>query len=94
MPAQTADIQAERQFHHEWTSIVLEWCDLQPSDDGVMVKDILLGPLKFTPDRMADKRAQMLVAKILTHARWKRIPTKKSGKTAKVWFKEDTKGGN
>jgi predicted P-loop ATPase len=90
MPSQTAEIQAERQFHHEWSSVILDWCDRQPTEGGVMVKDILLGPLAFTIDRLMDKRAQMAVAKILTVAGWKRIPTRISSKrTTKVWYKVD-----
>ncbi len=55
-----------------------------------MVKDILLGPLAFTIDRLADKRAQMQVAKILKLGRWERRTTRLgSGKIAKVWYKVD-----
>ncbi len=92
MPDQTATIQASRQFHHEWTSTILDWCELQPLEDGVMIRDILLGPLKFTVDRIGDKKAQMQVAKILTLARWQGKDEWKSGRTAKVWRKVDDEG--
>ncbi len=94
MPAQTAAIQASRQFRHEWTHTILDWCDLQPLDDGVMIRDILLGPLKFEISRIGDKRSQMLVAKILTLSGWQGKDEWKNGRTAKVWRKVDTQGGN
>lgn len=72
MPAITQTEQAARHQHDEWASLVLDWAQHYVlTSPSVFVKDILLGPLKFTPDKL-DKTSQMRVARILRHAQWKR----------------------
>lgn len=72
VPSIAAREQASRQQFDEWTPVVLEWAQMQVlSVPSLMVKDIMLGPLKFSPDKL-DKAAQMRIAKILKLAGWKR----------------------
>lgn len=98
MPASTADVQAARQFHDEWTDVVMNWCEIQPSSDGVQIRHILLNALKITDDRI-DKRMQMRVASILKLHGWAKPlaggGNKRFGdRIAKVWLKQDSEGGN
>lgn len=86
MPAQTAAVQSSRQFRDEWTNTIMDWCDIQNTDDGVMIRDILCGPLDVKIEHV-DKRAQMRVAKILTLQGWQGKDEWRKGKTAKVWRK-------
>ncbi len=89
MPDTTAGIQASRQFHDEWTAPILDWCAIQPTDDGVTIRAVLLNAIKLTEDRI-DKRAQMRVANVLKQARWQRKDARIGDRIAKVWRKEDT----
>ncbi len=84
MPDTTAGVQASRQFHDVWTTTIFEWIDLQPEEDGIRIRDLLLGPLKIPIERI-DKSVQMRVAKILRSQFWDCKDETKYGKTAKVW---------
>lgn len=78
MPDVAAVEQAQRQHYDEWTSVVLDWAHMQVmTTPSVTVKDIMLGPLKFTPEKL-EKAAQMRVAKILQIAGWRRDRMRKT----------------
>ncbi len=77
MPTLAEQEQSHRQQYDEWSSLVLDWATSQVlTTPSLMVKDIMLGPLKFTPEKL-DKASQMRVAKILTHAGWRRDKMRK-----------------
>ncbi len=93
MPAETATIQASRQFHDEWTDTVLAYCDRQLWAEGVRIRDVLVHGLKVSEDRI-DKRMQMRVGAILKIGGWLRKTGRTSEGLAKVWHKVDSSGGN
>ena len=92
MPDSTQGIQAERQHHDEWTEPILAWCAIQPTDDGISIKDALLGAIKLSLDRI-DKSAQMRAAKILKIAKWNRRKARIGSENSWRWF-VPTSGGN
>lgn len=73
MPAIAATEQAQRQHYDEWTTVVLDWANIQLLQGAphVAVKDIMAGALKISVDKL-DKAAQMRVGKILKLAGWHR----------------------
>jgi hypothetical protein len=78
VPTSAITVQAERQHHDEWTDPVLAWAALQLAHgaDCIAVKDVLLGALKFTLDKL-DKGGQMRVGRVLKLASWRRNPRTK-----------------
>ncbi len=91
MPDSTAAIQSSRQFHDEWTTPILTWCNIQPTDPGISIRDILTTALEVDLDKI-DKRMQMRVAKILRLNGWDK-DDRWQGKTVKLWQKVDSQGG-
>ncbi len=87
VPLSAKAVQAARQTYDEWTSVIMPWCELQimQGADRVHVRDIMLGPLKFSVDKL-DKGPQMRVATILRLARWQRLPSRIGENSARAWF--------
>ncbi len=86
MPTSASQVQADRQYHDEWTETILDWAMLQPIELGITVKDVLNGPLKIPLDR-CDKGLQMRVSRILKLARWERRKTRVINFTYWRWFR-------
>ncbi len=89
MPSTTAGIQADRQWHDEWTVTVLEWCKIQPTEAGVTIRQVLTDALKVPLDRIG-KSEQMRVASVLRKSGWIRKQVRNGEEVAKVWVRKDS----
>lgn len=74
MPAVTAEEQAQRQQYDEWTAIIAPWLTEQIvlGATSVLIKDILIGPLRLATSDKMGKSEQMRIAKILKLLHWTR----------------------
>lgn len=92
MPLDTSEVQSARQYHDEWTGPVFEWMALQAPGVGVLLLDILTGPLR-TPVERCEKSLQLRVASILRLGGWERKRTRVGPKPRWLWFKKDEQPG-
>lgn len=90
MPEGTRDVQADRQYHDEWTDTILEWCS-QQLDDGISLKAVLVGSLKIDIGRI-DKVAQMRASRILKLGGWERKKVRRGNATPSLWFNGENNG--
>lgn len=91
MPGITAEIQAARQHHDEWTLSVQDWLNEQVPGSSVLIRDILTHALKV-PLASCGKPEQLRVGRILRLAGWERRKVRVGSFTHWAWVEQGNNG--
>lgn len=86
MPDTTFAVQASRQHYDEWTQPILEWVAIQPTDDGIRLRDVITQALKIPLDRI-DMRIQLRAGRIMKLAGWGNKDEREGQQIIKKWRK-------